>query len=151
VVSLWASGRLSIRLIADGMVSFAFLPLFQVASFAIVYRRTTRAIPFAQAVDRFFAGSPWLLWLTAFAALRCVLTPTLASAPPILLWRTVQATIVCVIVWSARLDLRFFRDVLSAPGRHTGDVIMQRSIGWIASIVYFFGIALWAELAGRIY
>jgi hypothetical protein len=38
-VSLLASGRLSARLIVDGAVSFAFVPVFEVLAFAALYRR----------------------------------------------------------------------------------------------------------------
>ena len=82
-VSLQASGRLSARLVTDGIVSFAFIPIFEVLSLAIVYRRGPRRVPFAQAVDLFFvANTPWLLWLLAFAAVRSLQTPLQATALP---------------------------------------------------------------------
>ncbi len=152
VVSLWTSGRLSLRLVADGMVSLCFVPLFQLAAFALVYRRAARSLPFADAADAFFAGNrPWLLFLAAFAALRSLMTAQQAGAPPLLLWRLVQVTIVSVIVWSAAVDRRYFRDVLSGPADATRDLIWQRAIGWTASLGYFYGIALWPEIAGRIW
>src|SRR5580765_4192318 len=62
VVSLQASNRLSVRLILDGIISFAFVPVFEMLSLAIVYRRAPRRVPFAQAMDAFFvANAPWLL------------------------------------------------------------------------------------------
>ena len=59
VVSAAASGRISARLILDGAISFAFIPIFQIAAFALVYRfrrRAAGALPFARASDQFFAG-----------------------------------------------------------------------------------------------
>ena len=150
VVSMWTSGRLSVRLIADGMASFAFLPAFQLLAFAIVYRCAPRRLPFAQAADRFFAGNaPWLWWLLAFAALRCLLTPLQAGASPQLLLDFVKATVVGVLAWSAYVDYRFFRDVLLAP-RSARDLILQRTIGLAGGTVYFFGIAVWPVIVGRI-
>jgi hypothetical protein len=150
VVSMWASGRLSVRLIADGMVSFAFLPLFQLLAFATVFRRAPRRLRFADAADRFFAGNtPWLWWLVAFAALRCLLTPLQAGAPPQLLVDFVKATLVGVLAWSAYVDYRFFREVLLAPDS-ARDVILQRAIAWTSGAVYFFGIAVWPVIVGRI-
>ncbi len=150
VVSMWTSGRLSVRLIADGMVSFAFLPAFQLLAFAVAYRRAPRQLAFAPAADRFFAGNaPWLWWMLAFAALRCLLTPFQAGAPPQLLLDFVKTTVVSVLVWSAYVDYRFFRDVLRAP-ESARDLIVQRAIGLTGGAVYFFGIAVWPVIVGRI-
>ena len=150
VVSMWTSGRLSVRLIADGAVSFAFLPAFQLLAFAVVYRRAPRQLPFAQAADRFFAGSaPWLWWLVSFAALRCLLTPLQAGAPPQLLLDFVKATLVGVLAWSAYVDHRFFREVLLAP-ESARDLILQRAIGWTGGAVYFFGIAVWPVIVSGV-
>lgn len=133
------------------MVSFAFLPGFQLVSFAVVYRRIPRQLRFARAADRFFAGNaPWLMWLALFAALRSVLTPQQAGAAPDLVWLVAQATLVGAVVWSARVDRRFFRDVLSGSTDATSDLLLQRTIAWTCSILYFFGIALWPEIIGRI-
>jgi hypothetical protein len=53
LVSLQASGRLRARLIADGALSFAFVPLFEMAALAAVYRLGPRRISFARMVDLF--------------------------------------------------------------------------------------------------
>jgi hypothetical protein len=77
LVSAAASGRFSVRLIGDGALSFAFVPAFEVAALAIVCRTGVRArLPFAEAVDRFFAGNrPWLVWMTIVAAVFSVVPP----------------------------------------------------------------------------
>jgi hypothetical protein len=151
VVSLWASGRLSVRLIADGVVSFAFLPVFSVAALAAVYRRSPRRVSFAQAADLFLvANAPWLLWLLAFAALRAVQSPLQAAAPPLALSWTIELSLVVVAAWSAYVDLHFFREVLPRPAGSARDLILQRAIGWSCSVAYFFGIAIWPEIIGRI-
>jgi hypothetical protein len=151
VVSLWTSGRFSIRLVADGMVSFAFIPVFQVLSFAVAYRLASGDTRVAPAADRFFAGDrPWLIWLLLFAALRVFLTPMQAGAPPWPFWRAVQLAIALVILWSARVDYAFFQR--TAPGTPDAirSLIVQRAISWTCSLVYFFGIAVWPDIAGRI-
>jgi hypothetical protein len=151
VVSLWASGRLSARLIADGAISFAFLPVFSLAALAAVYRRSPRRISFARAADLFFvANAPWLLWLVAFAALRAVESPMQAAAPPIALWPALELSLVAVAAWSAYVDRHFFREVLPNPAGNARDLLLQRAIGWSCSVAYFFGIAIWPEIAGRI-
>ena len=55
-ISLIVSGRFTVRLIADGALSFAFVPLAELAGFALVYRFGPRTLPFAGAVDG-FAGT----------------------------------------------------------------------------------------------
>ena len=152
VVSLQASGRLSARLIVDGMLSFAFIPLFELASLAIVYRVRPRPIPFARAVDLFFAANaPWLVWLLAFVTLRSVQTPRQATAPPIALLWAVELSLLIVAAWSAYIDLQFFREVLPRSDRAAArDLMLQRTIGWSSTILYFLGIAIWPEIVGRI-
>jgi hypothetical protein len=149
-LSLWASGRLSVRLIADGAVSFAFLPVFSLLALAVVYRRSPRTVSFAHAADLFFAANaPWLLWLVAFAALRCLETPMQAAAPPLALSVAIKLSLVLVAAWSAYVDLQFFREVLPGPAGGVGDLLLQRAIGWSCSAAYFFGIAIWPEIVGR--
>src|SRR5262245_50321610 len=63
-VSLLASGRFTLRLIVDGTLSFAFVPLCELAAYAVVFRVQRGARPFARAADRYFAGNAaWLWWL----------------------------------------------------------------------------------------
>jgi hypothetical protein len=145
LVSLQASGRLSARLIADGALSFAFVPVFEMAALAAVYRLRPRSISFARAVDLFFAANaPWLLWMIAFATLRCLQTPRQATAPSILLLWMLELSLLAVAAWSAWIDLQFFREVLPrSPASPARDVILQRAIAWTCTIGYFFGYALW--------
>jgi hypothetical protein len=151
VVSLWASGRLSVRLIADGAVSFAFLPVFSLLALGVVYRRAPRTVSFAQAADLFFAANaPWLLWLVAFAAWRSLETPTQAAAPSPVLSAAIEASLVLAAAWSAYVDLQFFREVLPRPAGSIGDLLLQRAISWSCSVAYFFGIAIWPEIIGRV-
>jgi hypothetical protein len=56
-VSLQASGRTSARLVVDGAIAFAFVPIFMIAAMAIVYRRRPRRVNFGRALDVFFIGN----------------------------------------------------------------------------------------------
>jgi len=144
VVSASASGRISARLILDGAISFAFIPIFQIAAFAIVFRlRRSGDTSFPGAADRFFAGDfPWLLWLVLVAALLGS-TPHRVNARwflPIVVSAVVPAVLV------ARLDFRFFRHDMGATSRQAkSSVVLHRAIAWTLAIAYFFGIALWSE------
>jgi hypothetical protein len=151
-VSLQASGRLTARLITDGAISFAFVPIFEGAALAAVYWRRPRRLPFAQTVDIFFAANaPWLVWLLAFGVLRCLQSPLQAAAPPPVIQWLVRSSLVATAAWSAYVDLHFFREVLPRPaGGSSRDLILQRAIAWVCIVVYFLGYALWPEIIGRI-
>ncbi len=142
-VSLLASGRFTIRLIADGALSFAFVPLAELAGFALVYAAGRRALPFADAVDRFFAGNtPWLWWMLGLMVATVMLSVTEQEhlLAPLLLASPIP------IVLSVRDDLRFFRDGLGATrGRARIDVALQRMVSWSAATAYFFGVAIGAH------
>ena len=139
-VSLQASGRLSARLVADGIVSFAFIPIFEILSLAVVYRRGPRRVPFAQAVDLFFVGNtPWLLWLLAFAAVRSLLTPLQATAFPDWWVLTLLLSLIPTASWSAYIDLQFFRTVLPRQeGSAARDLILQRAISWTCILGWYW-------------
>ena len=144
MVSALASGRFSVRLIADGSVSFAFVPVFEVAALAIVSRGGVRVrLPFAEAVERFFAGNtPWLVWMTIVAAAFAVVPPR--DIGPLV--RPALFGSVVPLVWSGCADFRFFRDVMQrgvAGARR--DVVLYRLIAWTSILTYFFGIAAWHE------
>jgi hypothetical protein len=148
-VSLQASGRLSARLVADGIVSFAFIPIFEILSLAVVYRRGQRRVLFAQAVDLFFvANTPWLLWLLAFAAVRSLQTPLQATALPDWWVRTLLLSVVPTASWSAYIDLQFFRTVLPRQeGSAARDLILQRTISWTCILGWYLGHELWEYVA----
>jgi hypothetical protein len=148
-VSLWASGRLTQRLVVDGMVSFAFVPVFEILSLAVVYRRGPRRVPFARAVDGFFVGNaPWLLWLLAFSVLRCLQTPRQATALSPWLTLTLLLSLIPAASAAAYIDLRFFREV--QPRRAAGDLVLQRIISWTCILGYYVGHELWELVAARI-
>jgi hypothetical protein len=148
VVSLHSSGRLSVRAVVDGMVSFTFLPIFETLSVGIVYLRGDRRLPFARVVDAFFvSNAPWLLWTLGCCLWRFTESPVQASFLSKTAFLTTTATMLVPMCWSAYLDLQFFRVVL--PRRSGGpiaDLLVQRAIGWTAALGYFFGIAGWAQL-----
>ena len=139
-ISLIVTGRFTVRLIADGALSFAFVPLAELAGFALVYRFGHRTLSFAEAVDGFFAGNtPWLWWLLGIMTATVVL-PVLQHGgllAPLLLASPIP------IVLSVRHDLRFFRDALGATrGRARIDVSLQRIVSWSAATAYFFAVAI---------
>src|SRR5579862_1734063 len=145
-VSIEASGRFSARLIADGMVSFAFVPIVEAASLALVWRFGGRRLRFNSAVDAFFAtNAPWLLWIAGMSAFRAVAPPVLAAAPPRLLFWSLAATPVPVVWIALRSDLRLFQESL-APVHPVRALMLQRSVAWTCALGYFFGIAVWPSV-----
>lgn len=151
VVSMEASGRFSVRLIADGMISFAFVPVFEMLALAVVFRRQRHMIPFACAVDMFFvANAPWLLWLIGFSLLRAFESPIRATAMTTPIELSVLVTLLPTALWSAWIDLHYFRAVLPRPSGALRDLLLERAIAWSCSIGYFIGVAIWPEIVGRI-
>ena len=143
-VSAMASGRFSARLIADGAISFSFLPVIEMLAFAIVNAiGSRRSLPFARAVDRFFSGNwPWLLWLSTVAAVTATVPPR--HVGPWLLFLVLSALV--PFAASLFIDARFFREVSGrVPRAARTDVLIHRAIAWPLGIGYFFGIAIWSD------
>jgi hypothetical protein len=139
-VSVLASGRFTLRLIVDGTLSMAFVPACQVLGLAAVYPLRGRTVPFAEAVDRFFAGNTiWLAWMFVFMVL--------GAAVPV----TAQANLdgpflkssVVPILWSIAVDRAFFADVMGRRGWSAALAItIERLVAWLAAMLCFFGVAV---------
>jgi hypothetical protein len=137
-VSMLTSRTFNARLILDGALSYAFVPLFQIAAFAVVFRPATAPLTFAESVDRFFAGStPWLLWMIGL----CAAAAASWSIYWNLLWLELSA--IPAIIWAATIDYSFYRDVMQRPTRGAlRDLLVQRALGWSAVLAYFLGIVI---------
>ena len=155
-VSMLASGRFTLRLVVDGALSFAFVPLCGLVAYAIVYR-LQRGTPqvvgpastsanatadkeaghYAEAVDRYFAGNtPWLWWLVALMAAAAILPVRTTDLLAIAL-----TTWVIPIALSVRFDWRLFRTAGRTRALAVADIVLQRAIAWTLATAYFFGIA----------
>lgn len=148
-ISAAVSGRFTVRLIVDGMLSLAFVPIVELLAFAALWRIRLRppareARDWTAAFAQFLDGNrPWLLWLVAGAALVAVIPPR-ALGPWIL---PLEISTIVPIAWSVRVDLRFFRTVLArSSSAAIADAVVFRAIAWTLGIGYFLGIAIWAEL-----
>jgi hypothetical protein len=142
-VSLLASGRLSVRLIVDGAVSFAFIPTLETLALYVVVRRWRERVSFRAVLGPFLAGNqPWLYWLVAIGALFSVVPPRTIGFTLI---DFVAASAIVPFAWALRLDVRFFVDDCH---RRTADAVrdalLHRVIGWGLGVAYFFGIAIWS-------
>jgi hypothetical protein len=145
VVSLAASGRVSVRLVVDGALSFAFLPVIEIAAFAVVYRHGPRPLPFAAALDRFFrTNAPWFAVMAALALLTVVVRPRDTG-----IWITtprlwiVAAVALAGLLWSAALDVAFFRHGLGRTrAAAMRDALAFRAIAWPLGTLYFLGFAI---------
>ena len=137
-VSLLASGRLTLRLVIDGTLSFAFVPACELIAFALVHRLQRGAHPFGQAADRYLAGNvPWLWWLLAMMTAAAVVPAHRLGSllAPILFTSPIP------IALSVRFDWRLFRgDGLSKRQALIG-ILLQRVIAWPLATAYFLGLA----------
>jgi len=143
-VSLAVSGRFTLRLILDGAISFAFVPAFCLAGLAVVWRlgpRTARS--FASLADAFFAGfTPWLAWLILAGGVFGLVPPRASGAWlfPLMIAGALP------LIWSLRLDWRFFHERLGRSPRHAlRDLVVHRAVEWFGVVAYFLGIALWYQ------
>lgn len=144
-VSFVVSGRLTARLVLDGAISFAFIPIVEVCGFAAAMSlRTSRSpIRFRDALGPFLAGNtPWLLWLTATGAAWTLLPPRQVTQATLFL---TALTALVPFIWSAATDFQFFQDVTHRTRRDAWiDLAVTRGVAWTMGILYFFGIALWS-------
>lgn len=139
-ISVLVSGRFTVRLIADGALSFAFVPVCELAALAVVFHLRRAPIAFAQAVDRFFAANtPWLWWLLGIMAAVALLPPTRHGSlmAPLLITMTIPIAI------SVAYDLRFCREVIGSTRRGAIlDVVILRLVAWSGVTAYFFVSAI---------
>ena len=132
------SSTLVPRLLIDGAISFLFVPVFQLLVFALLYRRGRRPLLFGEAADRFFATNmPWHVWIFGLGLWCIAQSPREGS---LWSWNEILVAVVAlvpVIVWSWWLE----RDLL-----RTRESIAFRVIAWPAVLIYFIGIAAWADV-----
>ena len=135
-VSMFASGRMTARLIADGALSFAFIPAAEILAFAIVHRLRRQAWPSAGTFDGYLRGDrPWLWWLLAIIVAAMFMAPARrGDIGPLLL------TMPAPIALAGIADWRFLHRQLDETRRcATWDLIWVRLITWSVVALYFFG------------
>lgn len=150
IVSLLASGTVNVRLVLDGALSFAFIPIVETAALTIIWPRRRGQMPLSQAVDLLFAGNaPWLLWLLVLTALSAFQSPL--RFPAVMGFGhgwVVPASMVCVAAWSAYIDFHFFQEALKQPPPAAARVVvLQRALAWGPGVAYFFGNAIFPDVA----
>jgi len=150
MVSLITSGRLTLRLAAPATIYWSFVPLCEIGSLAVVWRRRDK-IPLSRAIDLFFTGhGPWFLWLTAFAAAWAFLSPVrlFGWANGAFVWERVAWL---TGAWSLYMDFWFFRRVFHRTPRDAArDLAVQRAICWGAALVVFVASAGWQVVASKL-
>jgi hypothetical protein len=142
-VSFAASGRLSVRLVLDGAISFAFIPALEVLAFYLVVLRWRERFAFRNGLRPFLAGNvPWLYWLVAIGALLSVVPPRTIGFG---LVEFVVASAIVPFVWAFWNDVRHLTECCGRPKSDAiRDALLHRAIGWGLGILYFFGIAIWS-------
>jgi hypothetical protein len=144
-VSFLASGRLGLRLIADGAISFAFVPAFTVLGFAAVYfSRAERPLPFVRSLDLFLTSLlPWLLWLIGLSTICSIVSPRRLGP---WIW-PLELSFLLPVIWTSVIDFHFFREVMMrSPRAAIRDLLLYRLVAWGSGVTYFLGIAIWYEV-----
>jgi hypothetical protein len=141
-VSVLASGRFTPRLIADGMLSFAFVPACELAGFAASRQLFGARGRFGDDGDRFLRGNwPWLTWMLVISAFAAVSSPDAGFNG----FNAVILGAVFPIVASIWIDYRFFRmaeDNRRGRARAIGAIVVQRAVAWPLAAFYFLGFAV---------
>jgi hypothetical protein len=149
VMSLMTEGALVLRLALPAVFYWSFLPLMQVACVAAAHRWFRPGISLARAIDlSFLAGTPWLLWLSAYAALWVLLPPGFAF-----FWANkrllIYGTAGVAAAWSAYIDFWLFRVVFAqSPSRAGGAMLVERVACWSVGLAIFVLSAGWQTVAG---
>ena len=144
-VSMLGSGQFTLRLIVDGAVSFAFVPVCQAAGISAVWLRRRSVLSYAATLDSLFENNvPWLVWLLALIGIG-------AFVPVVELrnWITpVLVSLVAPVAWSAYLDFWLMRTTMCRTARGAAlDVALQRAVAWPPAFTYFLGATLLSEVA----
>ena len=141
IVSLLASGALTLRLVASAAIYWASIPIVEALLLAIVIGRRANRPPMSRVIDLFFAGhASWTLLLLAIAASLAFLSPDAGWMLLLRLWVWVM---LAVIAWSAYVDVCFFRSILGSS-RPTAlrDLAVLRLLTWTAVVAIFAGTSM---------
>jgi hypothetical protein len=136
IVSLLASGTLTLRLVASASIYWASIPIVETLALLVVVRRRVNRPSIPATIDLFFAGhAPWTLLLLAIASSLVFLPPDVGWTLLVRWWVWVM---LAVIAWSAYIDFCFFRSIVGAS-RATAvrDVIVLRLLTWTAIVAIF--------------
>jgi hypothetical protein len=147
MVSLAASGRVTVRLAAPAAFYWSIAPLLQWAGLAAALRR----LPNAEELDDYFSGfSAWLFWVAAFAALWSFLPAAFAFGHTFYphAWYFAGGI---ALAWSLKADHSYFRRVGGVGwAEAAGDVLIQRLVCWPIGMAIFVGPAAWQLVAARL-
>ena len=142
--SALTSGVFTFRLVVDGALSFAFVPVCEAAAVAALCPRRRMPLPYSLLVDRLFENNrPWLIWLVVLASVGAFVEVLQFGRwiGPILVSSIVP------IVWSAWLDLRFFRLATHHSIRGAAvDVLLLRAVAWPLAFMYFLGAVFLSDV-----
>jgi hypothetical protein len=145
MVSLITVRTLDARLVLSSMGGWAFVPLGQMLSLLTVWVGIRPRLSFPTAVDLFFTGhGPWSVWSIAFAAFWSEVPDPKHFFVVFSVW---ACSVCAVAVWSAYLDLCFFRRISPTPGRA---LFLQRAISWSLFLGVWGGGWVPAEAVARI-
>ena len=128
-VSIVTCGAVSLRVVGPAMIYWALVPAIELAALGMVVGSRWRGLPASVVIDAFFAGhGPWLLGMIALALTAPMLGPD-DFWPALLGFAGIGVPV--ILVWSARIDVRFFREVVGATrGRAIRDAVVMRLIVW---------------------
>jgi hypothetical protein len=152
-VSFLTVRTLTLRLIVPEMISWAFVPVVEIAALAAVCGRHRQHIPFAELIDSFFRGySPWLLWMTGLCAIWSLLSPASKSLDWTISIAWLLGGVVLAAAWSLFIDFRFFRSVLQrSRAVAMRQLALHRFISWTLILTVIGAPTIWSDITGRLW
>jgi len=140
-----ATGHVTLGLLISGFVCWAFVPVLQMATAAVILRPpAARPLPLARRLELWFMGqAPWSLW---------ILTVTLlignAGA-----WSRLEGTIIATalvpLIWTSVIAAAFCRVVLGDSRRAAmARTATHQAMTWTLVLLYFgWAVALQPRIA----
>jgi len=138
-VSFTAAGRLVPLHVVSPSIAWAYVPLLQLASLALVRLRYAPSTKLSRLFALYLAGhGPWMLLLLAVAGV-CLFAP---DAPTALLWLlghgVIPLAVLVALVWGIVTTFAFFRSAVGLPRGAAGAATSLFYALYVGSIVAWF-------------
>ena len=141
-ISFTTSGRLTLRLLLDGLVFWSFVPAMNLAIAWLLAASSAGRLSLSRCADLFFSAfGPWLCWLLGVAGL-AAFVPAPAEHPWSL--RTawiLPASFLAAMIWSGLIQYRFLRVALGATRLRSVLLLAGLKLAVWGAIAAFFALS----------
>jgi len=137
-VSFTTTGRLTLRLLLDGLVFWSFIPAMNVAVGLALARYSPARLGASRTTDLLFATfGPWMVWMLAVSGLAAFRPGTVSDPWSVPAW-LFPSSVLAAMVWSAWIQHRFHRVALGvSPIRAVLLLGSLKLLVWGAIVAWF--------------